>query len=191
MVQHAEFISKMAGAIGESENTVKLVYRALREAGIVDGKRGKNAPERTPLDAAVFLCWIGFTDKPSLAPAVLKDFGQLVQEKSVPAELADLGLASGHTLLEMLTAMVAAVARGRRFDSAFPYIQFSPEDMHVRVELGGGLDAWFGFERDRELGADDARYAKPYRTTRTFPQEAIERIGAIFHDDMRRTEAAE
>lgn len=184
MVQHAQFIAGIANAFGETENTIKLVHRTLREAGYLHGLQGRHAPERTAEDAAVFLCWLGTTDKPSLGPVAVEDFGKSRRSghlgNSERETLQRLGLPEEHSLLEMLAALVRTSAN--REDLGGYVIDFRPDELHVRVN---GFLGTFGYSREHETAVAEynARHAKPYRVTRTLPKSLIDSVAAIFAGD--------
>lgn len=181
MVQHTHFIAGIADALGETESTIRLVHRTLREAGALQGQRGRHSPKRTPEDAAVFLCWIGTTDKPSLGPVAVEDFGKSSRWGQLGASeretLQRLGLLEDHSLLEMLAALVRTSAQGE--DLGGYVIDFRPDELHVRVD---GFLGTFGYSREHGPAAAEytARHAKPYRVTRTLPKSLIDRVARIF-----------
>lgn len=186
MVQHARFLSFIADTFGETESTIKLVHRTLREAGMLHGQRGRHSPDRSPEDAAVFLCWLGTTDKPSLAPLAVEDFGKSPRvghlDTSGRETLARLELSEDHTLLEMLAALVRVTAKGE--DLQGYTIDFQPDELFVRVS---GFFGGFAYTRENEADAAEyaARHAKPYRVTRTLPKSLIDCVAKMFADDTR------
>ncbi|ESY21418.1 hypothetical protein [Mesorhizobium sp. LNJC394B00] len=73
-----EFTRSFAAIIGTEFGSVMKLQRVLRDAGLLTtGARGINAPELVPLDAARMLIAALVTDKPSLAPLAVVEFGNL------------------------------------------------------------------------------------------------------------------
>jgi hypothetical protein len=180
MVQHAAFLKNIAIAFGESESTIKLVHRILREAGCLRGQRGKHSPERVPADAAIFVCWIGVTDKPALAESAINDFGHARATGRTDdwqkEFLARLQLSGDHSLLDMVEALIKASAAGIRLSDHNYRIDFQPDELFVRLDFG-----FNGFGYSREDDPETAkRHTKPYRVVRTIPHQLIESVATMF-----------
>lgn len=78
------FIDTIAGAYRVEQATVKVLFRALRDARLLTtGARGVNAPHMTPLDAARMTIALLATDSPSRAVERVQRFGAMVYQ---PAE---------------------------------------------------------------------------------------------------------
>lgn len=183
MIKHSDFMTEVANAFGESVNSIKLVHRLVREAGIVEGRRGRHAPARSPHDAGVFLCWIGITDKPSEAVEAVKDFGgspSMGRDSEVDDLLRPLGLAAKHSLLDFLAALVKATAEGIDLP---PYnIVFEPGDLSVTIDFGLARRR-YGLDTVEDADHYYQKHGKAYRVTRILPKSLIERIAAAFAND--------
>ncbi|RWE07661.1 MAG: hypothetical protein EOS23_26425 [Mesorhizobium sp.] len=178
MVRHADFLDRISHVFGEDHATFKLAYRLIRESGIaLEGKRGRHAPERTPGDAAVLWCWLGVTDKPVSAPLALHDFGfslRVGRPREEEVMRQSLELQDRHCALDALTALIEAEAAGKELPGYV--VEFQPDELSVVIDCG--------FERYRYSREPDeaaaARWAKPYRIIRQFPQPFVRGIAAIF-----------
>jgi hypothetical protein len=192
MAKHSDFIDHIAMTFGESLNTVKLAHRLLREAGHIEGGRGKHAPQRCPADAAAFLCWMGVTDRPTLAPAVFEDFGGISIWGGRPLPeghpLKFLGLADNHTLAEALAALITAEISGLHLPIGYT-IEFAADELNVGINSGADR-ALYTREDDPHEADYRARYGRPFRVVRTFPREFIRDLARIFQADDVQSEAA-
>lgn len=191
MVKHGDFIRHIADTTGETLATINVAYRALREVGYFQGKQGVNSPTRSPVDAAIFLVWLGISDRPSQAPLVYQDFGLCRAQSRGPFPVdhpyAQLGLDPGHTLVTALSVLIDAESR----DVPLPgySVTFAADELNVSVD--------FGFARalyTREYSADAldllARYGRPYRVVRIFDRDFIRRVAAVFQSAARDLETA-
>lgn len=180
MIPHRQFIEHIARTFGENENTIMLAHRVMREAGVTSGKQGRHSPMRGPHDAAIFLSWIGVTDKPTAAADAVRDFGMSphwIGKLDGDDPLKALGLGPKHTLIDLLTSLIEAATTTKSLPGY--NIEFAPGDLEVAID--------FGFTRHRYSREDDpaadvyfAKYGQPYRINRIFPHEFIKVLAAPF-----------
>ncbi len=177
-MQHAEFLEQIADKLGESLPTIKQAHRVLREAGVLEGKRGKHAPQRSAADAAVFLCWIGITEKPSLAPMGVTDFGNSRRVGSRGDLPQFFNVDDAPTLLDALRILVQAAIDGSDSERSY-VVEFEADELSVAIDFGS---ARARYSRDTDPDADlyAARYGRPFRVCRVFPREFIRSVASIF-----------
>lgn len=177
-MNHGKFLEHIATVTGESLGTVKLAFRVLREAGLITGGRGTNAPTRTVQDAALFFCWIGLSDRPGEAAQMVNDFGfARARCHSNP-----LGVQDGEILVDVLANLLVAEAAGKDF--GVPYsVDFEPDSLSVRLAFGFSGILFDLADQHREDGqAFEDIYRKPYRVTRTFVGEFVRALAAPFRE---------
>lgn len=181
MVKHSDFLEHIASVFGEELTTFKTAYRLLREAGVaLEGKRGRHAPERTPADAAALWCWAGISDKLVLAPNAVKDFGYSPRVGNVRSQETmreALGLPERHTLLEALAALIAAEADGKTLPGYT--VEFQADELSVTIDCGSERYR-YSRDQDDDAAVYQARYGRPYRLIRQFPQAFVREIATIF-----------
>lgn len=179
-MQHGQFISHIANVFGESESTIMVSHRKIREAGLTEGTQGRYAPARGARDAANFLCWLGVSDKPTEAPDAIRNFGycpryQGMRDESDP--LRALNLPDDHTLIEALTALIDATA-SERLPETFQ-VEFAPDELCVYIQFFTARHMYTR-ENDANVEGYRKRYGRPYRVSRVFPMQFVRQLAAGF-----------
>lgn len=112
-----EFTRSFAAIIGTEFGSVMKLQRVLRDAGLLTtGARGVNAPDLVPLDAARMLIAALVTDKPSLAPLAVTEFGTLPAADAFLSETVSeeggifAGLTDAMTFEQALAFVIEAAA---------------------------------------------------------------------------------
>lgn len=134
----SEIVTELAAMSGASAQSVGVLARALREAGLISQRgRGRGAAHATPLDAARLCIALMVGGRHRDAAQVVRDFGQL--------ELHAIEPEAGHPVDSLTLQAVGGLGEAHRFEDALAALigLWSDERLVAAMDAQRGPDGFW------------------------------------------------